>query len=215
MNITIRPERPEEFAITENLTREAFYNVYGPGCDEHYLMHVLHGSEVLIPELNLVAEIEGQIVGNAVCTRARIVGDAQEWTDMLCLGPIGVLPGFQRKGVGGAMIREMARRAGKMGLRAILLYGNPEYYTMKGFAPAEAYGICTPDEMYADALHAMELYPGALDGVKGRYFEDSIFEIDGKAAAAFEASFPPKEKLVGTPSQLRFREIIKLRRPIR
>lgn len=215
MNITIRPEHPEEFAVTENLTREAFYNVNNPGCEDHYLLHIMHESDVLIQELNLVAEQDGKIIGNVICTRARIEGAEKTWTDVLGLGPIAVLPEFQRQGVGGALIREAARRAGKMGFRAILLYGSPDYYPKQGFVPAERYGVCTGDDMYADALHAMELYPGALDGVTGRFFEDEIFEIDGKAAQAFEAQFPPKEKLEGTPSQVRFQEIIKLRRPVK
>lgn len=215
MNIAIRHERQEDFSATENLTREAFYNVNNPGCEDHYLLHVMHESNVLIPELNLVAESEGKIIGNVICTRARVVGMESEWTDVLGLGPIAVMPAHQRKGVGGAMIRAAAKQAGAMGFRAILLYGDPAYYGKQGFAPAERFGICTPDDMYADALQAMELTPGALDGVSGRFFEDPIYEVDGAAAAAFEATFPPKETLVGTPSQLLFKDIVKRRRPVK
>lgn len=211
----IRTERRSDYAATEFLTREAFYNVYAPGCDEHYLLHVLHGSDVLIPELSLVAELDGAIIGHALLTQACIRNAQREIRDVLCLGPICAAPDHQKKGVGGALIGEAAKRASQLGYRAILLYGNPEYYTKKGFVPAERYGIHTPDGMYADALHAMALYPGALDGAAGAYSENEIFAIDSGEARAFDAQFPPKEKIENTPSQLRFHEILKLRRPVK
>ncbi len=215
MNIIIRPECMKEHVITENLAREAFYNVHGPGCDEHYLLHMLHASDELIPELNLVAEAAGQLVGQVICTRARIVGKTQVWSDVLCLGPIDVLPAMQRQGIGGQLIQAVAQQARALGFRAILLYGDPKYYGKKGFIPAATYGICTPDDMYADALQAMELAPGTLDGVKGRFFEDPVFAIDAQAAAAFEAKFPAKEKRMGLPSQRNFLDIASRRRPVR
>ena len=213
MIISIRTERQSDYAATENLTREAFYNVYAPGCDEHYLLHVLHRSKALIPQLSLVAEYDGEVIGHVLGTRAKIVDNGLEWTDVLCLGPISVLPKHQRKGVAREMIRELGRRAGEGGYRAILLYGNPEVYLKMGFLPAERFAITTSDAMYADALHAMPLYPGALNGIKGRYCEDPVFGIDAEAAKAFDEHFPPKGKMAGTPSQLRFQEILTLRRP--
>ena len=95
-----------------------------------------------------------------------------------------------------------------MGFRAILLCGDPDYYLRQGFIPAETLGIRTEDNMYATALHVCELYDNALANVKGRYIEDKIYQIDKSAANEFDKRFPPKEIVVGTPSQKQFNQIV-------
>ena len=105
---------------------------------------------------------------------------------------------------------ELAR---ELGFRALLLCGDPDYYLYQGFVPAEMLGIRTADNMYAMALHVCELYDGALSGIRGRYVEDSIYDIDPSAAEAFDREFPAKGKVVGTESQRRFDEIVVVRRP--
>lgn len=211
--IQIRTERPEDRREAERVTREAFYNVHAPGCDEHYLLHVMRDSAAFVPELALCAWQEGKMVGCVYQTRAAVNADDGTRREVLCLGPIGVLPAFQRQGVGAAMLARSRELAGAMDFDAILLYGDPAYYGRQGFEPAERYRIRTPDGMYADPLQICVLRPHAFTGVRGCFVEDSVFELDEAEALRFDAGFPPKEKMSGLPSQKRFLETVAMRRP--
>lgn len=213
MEIKLRTEQPADYRETENVTREAFWNHFSPGCNEHYLLHVMRDNPAFVPELDLVAEYDGRIVGNVVCMKAAIHGDDGVKYEVLSLGPISVLPEYQRKGIGGRLIGHTRELAREMGFRAVLLCGDPDYYLYQGFVPAELLGIRTADDMYAMALHVCELYEGALSGVRGRYVEDSAYEVDEAAAEVFDRDFPAKEKVRGTASQARFDEIVVVRRP--
>lgn len=124
------------------------------------------------------------------------------------LGPISVLPAYQRQGVGCQLIHHTRLLARDMGFRAILLYGDPDYYLWQGFVCAEKFEIRTAENKYAAALHVCELYENALAGVTGRYVEGEIYSIDPAAAAEFDKGFPPKKKVSGTPSQKRFEAIV-------
>jgi predicted N-acetyltransferase YhbS len=122
------------------------------------------------------------------------------------------LPGYQGQGVGGLLITHTMDLAREMGARAILIYGDPDYYGRFGFVQAEKYGIRTADNIYAVPLLARELVQGALAGMRGRFIENKIFDIDANAAAEFDKGFPAKEKLSDTPSQKRFRELVSMRK---
>ena len=161
-----------------------------------------------VPELDIVAEHNNKIVGNVVCLKSFIMADDGNQYEVLSLGPISVLPEYQQQGIGGRMIALTKKLASEMGFRAILLCGDPDYYLRQGFIPAETLGIRTEDNMYATALHVCELYDNALANVKGRYIEDKIYQIDKSAANEFDKRFPPKEIVVGTPSQKRFNQIV-------
>ena len=178
MDIKLRIEQSSDYHETENITREAFWNHYSPGCDEHYLLHIMRNHPKFVPELDIVAEHNNKIVGNVVCLKSFIMADDGNQYEVLSLGPI------------------------------ILLCGDPDYYLRQGFIPAETLGIRTEDNMYATALHVCELYDNALANVKGRYIEDKIYQIDKSAANEFDKRFPPKEIVVGTPSQKRFNQIV-------
>ena len=212
MEITLRIEQPADYRETENVTREAFWNHFSPGCDEHYLLHIMRDCPAFLPELSIVAADGDKIVGNIVFMKAMIHGDDGKDWEVLSLGPIAVLPEYQQKGVGAKLIEYAKNKARQMGFRGILLYGDPEYYSCRGFVPAEQLFIRTADNMYAAALQVCELYEGALSGITGRYVEDSVFEVDQNAAAEFDKAFPQKELVSGTPSQKRFLEIVAMRK---
>lgn len=212
MNIELRPERASDYRETENMTREAFWNHYSPGCNEHYLVHIMRGCPAFLPELDYVAVHGGRIVGNVVYLKSVIKGDDGKGYEVLSLGPISVLPEYQRKGIGGRLIAHTRQLTRDMGFRAILLCGDPDYYTRQGFVAAERLGIRTEDNMYAAYLHVCELYENALSGVKGRYLEDPIYRVDDSAAAEFDRDFPQREKIVGTPTQKRFDACAAMRR---
>ena len=208
MDIKLRIEQSSDYHETENITREAFWYHYSPECDEHYLLHIMRNHPKFVPELDIVAEHNNKIVGNVVCLKSFIMADDGNQYEVLSLGPISVLPEYQQQGIGGRMIALTKKLASEMGFRAILLCGDPDYYLRQGFIPAETLGIRTEDNMYATALHVCELYDNALANVKGRYIEDKIYQIDKSAANEFDKRFPPKEIVVGTPSQKRFNQIV-------
>ena len=211
--IELRPEGAEDRRPVEELTREAFWNVYGPGCAEHYLVHIMREDPAFVPELDYVAAQGGQVVGSILYTRAEILGDDGEERPVLCFGPISVLPRKQGQGVGLALIGRTKDLARRMGHRAIVITGDPEYYRRAGFVPAETFGIRTAGDEYAAALLACELEPGALADAAGRFVEAPVYQLDEKAVEEFDQGFPPREKRSGLPSQRRFLELAAQSRP--
>ena len=207
MEVRLRQEQPEDYQKTEFMTREAFWNQFAPGCCEHYLIHIMREHPAFVRELDIVAESDGKIVGNVAYVKGLIQGDNGKEYEVLSLGPISVSPEFQHRGIGGQLIEYSRELARDMGFRAILLCGDPDYYSRHGFVPAETLGIRTAGNLYAAALQVCELYDQALADAKGRYYEDEIYMLDEDAAAEFDRQFPPKEAVTVTPTQKRFLEI--------
>ncbi len=206
MKIFICNERPEDHFTVENLTREAFWNLHVPGCDEHFLVRKLRDSEDFLPELNFVAEADGRIVGNIMFSRSHVVGQDNQRFETVTFGPVSVLPEYQRQGVGRALIERGLKSARASGHSAAIIFGSPAYYARFGFRPGKEYDIRTSDGKYAAALQALELFPGALRGVCGRFLESEAFEMDPKEAEEFDRLFPYKKKRV-LPSQAEFIKI--------
>jgi predicted N-acetyltransferase YhbS len=170
-------------------------------------------ADSFIAELDIVAQVNGEIVGNIVYTKAKILDDSGVNHNVITFGPISVLPAFQGKGIGRNLIEYTKKKAKELGYKAILIYGDPDYYSRLGFVSAEKYNICTSDNMYAVPLQAIELYPEALSNIKGRFIEDKIYDIDEKAAKEFDKGFPSKDLLWDLPSQKRFQELVKMKIP--
>ncbi len=207
MDIFIRKETEADYRSVEELTRDAFWNVNSPGCDEHYLVHILRNSPAFIPELDLVAEVNGKIVGNIMYAHSSIQKTDGTIFPVLTFGPLSVLPEYQKMGIGGQLIQLSMQKATEMGYTAVLIYGDPVYYSKFGFVAAEEFKIRTNQGLYAAALQAYELQPGSLSGVNGKFDEGESYQIDPVLSAEFERGFPFKEKLV-TPSQSRFMELV-------
>lgn len=193
MNLTLRLETPSDYRAVEELTREAFWGYTSPTCDEHYLVHLLRQSPAFVPELDYVAEANGRLVGNIIYTKAKVVDNEDNEHEVLTFGPLSVLPEYWNRGVGAALIRRTVAEARVLGFKAILIYGHPDYYPRFGFRNAKAYNITTPQGTNFDALMALPLYKGALDGVSGAYHYDPAFNIDAQAAEAYNRNFPHKE----------------------
>jgi predicted N-acetyltransferase YhbS len=191
--ISIRREAPPDHRAVEHLTREAFWGSEGPGCNEHLLVHRLRNADSFVPELDLVAEVDGVVVGHVVYTRAQVVGADAAW-DVLTFGPLSVLPSYQGTGVGGALMRHSLAEAARLGHRAVVVYGHPDYYPRFGFVRGADVGITGPGGATFDALMALALVDGGLDGVRGGFREDPVFhDLAPDDVAAFDSEFPPKE----------------------
>ena len=210
INLIIRNERENDYRAVEQLIREAFWNLYVPGCNEHFILHNLRNSSDFIPELDFVAEKEGQIVGQIVYSRGIISYARGEDKEVISFGPVSVMPAFQRQGVGSALITQTINLARKMGFSAICIYGDPRYYTRFGFRCGEKYEIKSADDKFAVALQVLELQQGALDNRPGRFIESDAFKVDENQFQKYEATFPFKEK-TETDSQCEFRFLASLR----
>jgi predicted N-acetyltransferase YhbS len=195
MNILLRLEEEKDYNSVENLTREAFWNVYKPGCDEHLLVHNIRKKKEFIKALDYVAIFNNEIIGNIVYAKAKIIDISKEY-DMLTFGPVSVLPMYQKNGVGKKLIEHTITKSKKMGFNAIIIYGNPKYYERFGFRNSKEYKITDMEGNYNDALMALELYPKSLENINGKFFEGEAYKIDKKELEIFEKNFTYKEKLV-------------------
>ena len=203
MKTGIQQTTEKDFSITENLTREAFWNVYRPGCVEHLVLHNLRNSKSYINELDLVAVFENEIIGHMITTKAKVVDLQNKEHEVLCAGPLSVLEKFRNKGIGSMLMKNSIQIAEQLGFSGMILFGNPDYYYRFGFKNAQEYSITTKDGQNFEPFMALELHPNGLANVKGRFFEDDTFEIQPDELTEFEKQFPYKEKLV-TDTQLNF-----------
>lgn len=202
MNIIIRLEEEADYRDVEYMTREAFWNVYRPGCVEHLIVHKIRKVPAFIKELSFVACDSDRIVGNIIYSKAKVINNDNKEFEVLCMGPIGVLPSYQGQGIGSMLMNDSIKKAKQLGYRAVIIFGNPKYYHRFGFKNAKEYGIQTSSGENFEAFMALELYDGGLDGVSGKYHEDKVFEIGKEELEAFEKQFPYKEKCV-TDTQLK------------
>ena len=207
MSITIRLETKEDHRAVENLVREAFWNVYRPGCWEHYVIHVLREDPAFVKELDFVMERDGRLIGQNMFMRTVIDADDGSAVDVLTMGPICITPELQRKGYGKLLLDESLERAAALGCGALCFEGNILFYGKSGFTYAREFGIRYHDlpEGADDSFFlCRELIPGYLKGVRGVYGPpEGYFAADREPEEfeKFDALFPPKEKKV-LPGQL-------------
>ena len=201
MNIndcTIRLERPEEYREVENLVREAFWNVYRPGCSEHYVLHVLRDDPAFVKELDFVMEQGGRLIGQNMFMRTVINADDGRDIPVLTMGPIGITPELKRRGYGKALLDYSLQKAEELGFGAVLFEGNIGFYGKSGFDYAEKFGIRyhdLPEGADASFFLCKELKPGYLDGVTGVYQTPQGYYVDDSDVEEFDKGFAAKEKL--------------------
>ena len=195
---TIRLERSEEHRDVENLVREAFWNVYRPGCSEHYVIHVLRDDPAFVKELDFVMEQDGRLIGQNMFMKTVIQADDGWVVPVLTMGPIGILPELKRQGYGKALLDYSLEKATELGFGAVLFEGNIDFYGKSGFDYASKFGIRyhdLPEDADASFFLCKELVPGYLDGVTGVYQTPQGYYVDDADVDAFDKAFPPKEKL--------------------
>jgi predicted N-acetyltransferase YhbS len=205
MEILLRLEEEKDFRLVEELTREAFWDVHFPGCDEHLLIHNLRGAKEFVKALDFVATYNDRIVGNIVYVETKVKNTGKEYT-VVTFGPLSVLPEFQNLGIGSKLVNHTMQLSKEMGYKAVIIYGDPEYYKKFGFKESKEYKITNKENKYPAALLVYELYPNALNGIEGIFDEGAAYEIDKKDAEEFDKKFPLKEK-THTKSQERFLEL--------
>lgn len=205
-NIIVRLERKSDHRTVENLTREAFWNVYKPGADEHYFVHTMRSHPDFIPELAFVLELNGEIVGNIMYTKASLEDENGNRKEIVSFGPLCISLKYQRQKLGKILIEHSFNVARGMGYDVNINFGNPGNYVSRGFVSCKKKNVSFVREgNHPTALLVCELVPGALDGHKWMYVPSSAADCcdDVEAVAAFDATFPEKEKK-WMPSQEEF-----------
>lgn len=200
----IRLERKEDYSAVENLVREAFWNVYRPGCLEHYVLHCLRNDKDFVSELDFVIEKDGGIMGQNIFVKANIKTDDGRNIPILTMGPICITPKLKRKGYGKILLDYSIEKATELGFGAVCIEGNIDFYGKSGFTYASKYGIRyhgLPEDADASFFLCKELIPGYLNGVTGEYTTPTGYLIDKAEAEEFDKQFPYKKKLK-LPGQL-------------
>ena len=206
-SIIIRGEEPRDWREVECLVRESFWNVYRPGCLEHYVLNRLRAHPDFVPELDFVLERDGRIIGQNVFVKAEIAADDGRKIPILTMGPISIANDCKRQGYGKLLLDHGLARAAALGYGAVFFEGNIDFYGKSGFGFASAHGIRyhgLPEGADASFFLGRELVPGYLAGVTGVYATPSAYfvcDAEPAAFAAYEAGFPPREKRV-LPGQL-------------
>lgn len=196
----IRLEEPKDYRQAEELTREAFWNVYRPGCVEHYVLNQYRSNPAFIPELDFVMEEDGKLIGHVMFSKAEIVRDDGTILPAWTFGPISIHPDYKRKGYGIKLLTHALARAKELGVGVVCMEGNIEFYKHAGFVVASSIGIHYHDEPRESEVPyflAQELVSGYLGGREGTYAPPSGYLVADAAPEAFEAyeaTFPKKKK---------------------
>lgn len=197
-NIIIRLEKQEEYREVENMVRESFWNVYRPGCLEHYVLNQLRHDPAFIPELDFVMEEEGKLIGQNMFMRATIKADDGRDVPIMTMGPICITPERKRKGYGKILLDYSLEKAKELGCGAVCFEGNIDFYGKSGFTQASTFGIRyhgLPEGEDASFFLCKELIPGYLDGITGEYATPQGYFVDEAETEMFDQAFPVKEKL--------------------
>ena len=200
----IRLEDKKDYREVEELVRDSFWNVYRPGCLEHYVLHTMRDNPDFIKELDFVMEKDGRIIGQNVFMKAQIKTDDGETVPILTMGPICIANDLKRKGYGKQLLDYSLEEAAALGYGAVCFEGNIDFYSKSGFGYASDYGIRyhgLPEGADASFFLCRELVSGYLDGVSGEYATPKAYFVDEAEAERFDEGFEPKEKLV-LPTQL-------------
>lgn len=206
-NINIRLERKEDYRTVENLVRESFWNVYRPGCLEHYVLKHLRNNPDFVPELDFVMEKDGEIIGQNVFVKTVIKADDGREIPIMTMGPICITPSLKRQGYGKILLDCSLKKAKEFGCKAVCFEGNILFYGKSGFDYASKFGIRyhgLPDGEDSSFFLAKELEKGCFDDVTGEYTTPKAYFVGFENPEDFEkydAEFPKKEKLK-LPGQL-------------
>lgn len=194
----IRLEKNIEHRETEIVIRESFWNVYRPGCYEHFIMHKLRESEDFVEDLNFVLVKNHRIIGQVAFVKSSIKTADNNEIFTLTMGPVCIMPAFQRQGYGKILIDFATKKAAELGFCAILIEGNIDFYKNCGFDFARNFGLRYKGISEGDDdsfFLCKELIPGFLTGFSGIYESPKVYEVSKEEVEKFDKGFPEKEKL--------------------
>ncbi len=195
MQINIRSEQASDFKCVEELAREAFWNLYFPGANEHFVVHVMRNHRDYIKDLSFVIEVNNQVQGAIFFTYSKVCLDNGDHVDCISFGPVFISPKLHRQSLGKKLITHAIGIAKNMGYKAILTLGYPYHYTPYGFVGAKKYNISMPDGNFYTGLLALPLIEGSLDNIKGYAVFSDVFEVDAEEVDLYDKNnFAPKEK---------------------
>ena len=199
----IRNETQADRQTVEDITRRAFYNIYAPGCVGHYLVRTMREHPDFLPELDLVAELDGQPIGNVMYTKSTLTDEAGAVKDILTFGPVSIAPEHQRKGYGRQLLERSFRRAAELGWDVVVILGSPANYVGLGFKSCKRFNICLEDGRFPSGMLVKELKEGALDGRKRVFRSSPVMDIDEAEARRYDDTLEPMAK-GSRPSQEEF-----------
>jgi putative acetyltransferase len=194
-DLIIREERESDYFNVEYMTKKAFWNLHAPGCNEHYLVHILRKSDDYIPELSRVAELNGEIVGAIMYSKAYVTDEVDK-TEVLNFGPLCVDPKYQNKGISKTLLEITMNIAKEAGYKGIVIFGEPDYYPRHGFKTCDNFRITTSDNKNFPAFMGIELAQDGFKDVRGKFYESEVFEnLLPEKVEEFDKKFPYMEKL--------------------
>ena len=197
--ITFRNETPADYRAVESLVRDAFWNVYRPGCDEHLIVHRFRTRSEFVPELDIIMEKNGVLIGHVMFVRSEIRLNDGKNLPVMMFGPLSIAPGFQRRGYGTVLLRHAMQEAKEMNCGALAITGNIGFYGKSGFVAGKSKGVFYGADPDADYFLIRELVPGFLDRVRdaggGTFREPDGYSVDPRVVEEFDRLFPPREKL--------------------
>lgn len=194
MNINIRLENENDYFNVEELTREAFWNLYVPGCDEHYLCHILRTHKDFIPELDFIAEVDGKIVGSIMYSKSYLISGDEEKVEIVSFGHLCVHPDYQRKGIGTALINKTKEIVQNKNIPAIAIYGDPYNYCKHGFKNGLDYNVSNIDGEFPLGLLVLETKVGFFTDQQWKLLQSDVFNFDQNKVAEFDKFFKTKSK---------------------
>jgi len=194
MNIVVRNEAEADYRKVEDITRKAFWNLYFPGCNEHYLVHIMRNHKDFIKELALVVTINEKVVGNIMYMKSYVKNENDEVLDTLTFGPVSVHPSYQNQGIGSTLIKKSIEKAKESKYKAIIIYGYPHNYCKHGFKSSKDFNISNKEGKYPYSLLVLELEKDLFKDHSWKYYDSDAYVMDEKKVEEFDKLFTNKEK---------------------
>ena len=194
MNIVVRNEAKTDYRKVEDITRKAFWNLYFPGCNEHYLVHIMRDHKDFIKELALVVTINEKVVGNIMYMKSYVKNEKDEIIHTLTFGPVSVHPSYQKQGIGSTLIKKSIEKAKENKYKAIIIYGYPHNYCKHGFKSSKDFNISNKEGKYPYSLLVLELEKDVFKDHSWKYYDSDAYIMDEKKVEEFDKLFTNKEK---------------------
>lgn len=194
MNIIVRNETEADYRKVEDITRKAFWNLYFPGCNEHYLVHIMRNHKDFIKELALVVTINEKVVGNIMYMKSYVKNEKDEIIETITFGPVSVHPSYQKQGIGSTLIKKSIEKAKENKYKAIIIYGYPHNYCKHGFKSSKDFNISNKEGKYPFSLLVLELEKDVFKDHSWKYYDSDAYIMDEKKVEEFDKLFTNKDK---------------------